>query len=133
MTMNQRSDNYYKAGLELLSKKLYCQSIACFYYSVLQKMWYSLTISPLRPMAYEAQNPLDEEIHKRTLEDITLRLTRRKDVEKMNDLFRNKLLPLRKKADYEPILCTPEECVECREWCESLRRLLDERFRSTVA
>lgn len=133
MIMNQRSDIYYKAGLELLSKQLYSQSIACFYYSVLQKMWYSLTISPLRPMAYEDQNPLDEDIHERTLNDISMRLTGRKDVEKMNDLFRYKLLPLRKKADYEPTLCTLDECVDCREWCESLRRLLDERFRPTVA
>lgn len=130
MIMNQRSDIYYNAGLELLSKRLYSQSIACFYYSVLQKMWYSLTISPLRPMAYEDQNPLDEDIHERTLEDITLRLTGRKDVERVNDLFRNKLLPLRKKADYESTQCTLEECADCRAWCESLRRLLDERFKS---
>lgn len=130
MIMNQRSDVYYKAGLELLSKRLYSQSIACFYYSVLQKMWYSLTISPLRPMAYEEQNPLDEDIHERTREDITLRLTGRKDIEKVNDLFRDKLLPLRKKADYEPTLCTLEECTDSRMWCESLRRLLDERFSS---
>lgn len=133
MIMNQRSDVYYKAGLELLSKRLYSQSIACFYYSVLQKMWYSLTVSPLHPMAYENQNPLDENIHERTLEDITLRLIRRKDIKKMNELFRDKMLPLRKKADYDPALCSQKECVECREWCESLRRLLDERFRSKVA
>ena len=87
MIMNQRSDVYYKAGLELLSKRLYSQSIACFYYSVLQKMWYSLTVSPLRPMAYENQNPLDENIHERTLEDITLRLIGRKDIEKRMSYF----------------------------------------------
>lgn len=133
MIMNQRSDIYYNAGLELLSKRLYSQSISCFYYSVLQKMWYSLTVSPLRPMSYENQNPLDEDIHERTLEDITMRLIGRKDVEKVNDLFRDKLLPLRKKADYEPALCSLEECVDSREWCESLRRLLDERFRLVVA
>ena len=51
-------------------------------------------------MAYEDQNPLDENIHERTLEDITLRLNGRKDIEKMNELFRDKMLPLRKKADY---------------------------------
>lgn len=128
MIMNQRSAVYYRAGLELLSKRQYSQSIACFYYSVIQKMWYSLTVSSLRPMAYEDQNPLDEDIHERTLKDITLRLTGRKDVEKVNDLFRDKMLPLRKKADYEPTLCTQEECLECREWCESLRSLLNYRF-----
>ena len=133
MIMNQRSDIYYKAGIELLSKRLYSQSIACFYYSVLQKMWYSLTVSPLCPMAYEDQNPLDENIHERTLEDITLRLTGRKDIEKMNELFRDKMLPLRKKADYDPALCSQEECVDCREWCESLRRLLNERFKPKAA
>lgn len=133
MIMNQRSYVYYKAGIELLSKRLYSQSIACFYYSVLQKMWYSLTVSPLRPMAYENQNPLDENIHERTLEDITLRLIGRKDIEKMNELFRDKMLPLRKKADYDSALCSQEECVECRGWCESLRRLLDERFRPKAA
>ncbi len=132
MIMNQRSDVYYKAGLELLSKRLYSQSIACFYYSVLQKMWYSLTVSPLHPKAYEDQNPLDEDIHIRTLENITSRL-RRKDREKINELFRDKMLPLRKKADYDSALCSQEECVECREWCESLRRLLDERFRPKAA
>lgn len=129
MVMNQRSDVYYKAGLELLSKRLYSQSIACFYYSVLQKMWYSLTVSPLRPMAYKDQNPLDENIHERTLEDIISRLIGRKDIEKVNVLFRDNMLPLRKKADYDSALCSQEECVECRGWCESLRRLLDERFR----
>lgn len=129
MIMNQRSDIYYEAGLELLSKRLYSQSIACFYYSVLQKMWYSLTVSPLHPMAYENQNPLDENIHERTREDVIMRLSRSKDVEKVNDLFRDKLLPLRKKADYEPALCSLEECVSSREWCESLRRILDECFR----
>lgn len=129
MIMNQRSDIYYNAGIELLSKRLYSQSIACFYYSVLQKMWYSLTVSPLRPMAYEDQNPLDENIHERTLEDITLRLNGRKDIEKMNELFRDKMLPLRKKADYDPDLCSEDECADCREWCDSLRRLLDERFK----
>lgn len=87
MVMNQRSDVYYKAGLELLSKRLYSQSIACFYYSVLQKMWYSLTVSPLRPMAYKDQNPLDENIHERTLEDIISRLIGRKDIEKVNVTF----------------------------------------------
>lgn len=127
--MNQRSDVYYKAGLELLSRRLYSQSIACFYYSVLQKMWYSLTVSPLRPMAYEDQNPLDEDIHERTLENIISRLTIRRDVEKIKEFFHENMLPLRKKADYYPTLCSQEECVECREWCESLRRLLDERFR----
>lgn len=131
--MNQRSDVYYKAGLELLSRRLYSQSIACFYYSVLQKMWYSLTVSPLRPMAYEDQNPLDENIHERTLENIISRLTIRRDVEKINEFFHENMLPLRKKADYYPNLCSQEECVECREWCESLRRLLDERFRSKAA
>lgn len=131
--MNQRSDVYYKAGLELLSKRLYSQSVVCFYYSVLQKMWYSLTVSPLRPMAYIDQNPLDEDIHKRTLENIISRLNGRKDVEKMNEVFRNKMLPLRKKADYEPAQCSQEECVECREWCESLRRFLDERFSPKIA
>lgn len=133
MIMKQRSDVYYNAGLELLSKRLYSQSIACFYYSVLQKMWYSLTVSPISPMAYENQNPLDENIHKRTLENITLRLIGRKDIEKMNELFRDKMLPLRKKADYAPTLCSQEECVVCREWCESLRRFLDERFRPKIA
>lgn len=127
--MNQRSDVYYKAGLELLSRRLYSQSIACFYYSVLQKMWYSLTVSPLRPMAYEDQNPLDEDIHERTLGNIISRLTIRRDVEKIKEFFHENMLPLRKKADYSPTLCSQEECVECREWCESLRRLLDERFR----
>lgn len=129
MIMNQRSNIYFKAGVELLSKGLYSQSIACFYYSALQKMWYSLTISTLHPMAYENQNPLDENIHKRTLENISLNITRHKDLEKVNDLFRDKLLPLRKKADYEPDLCSLEECVECRAWCESLRSLLNERFK----
>ena len=133
MIMNQRSDVYYNAGLELLSKRLYSQSIACFYYSVLQKMLYSLTISPLRRKAYEDQNPLDENIHKRTLEDITSRINGRKDIEKINELFRDKMLPLRKKADYEPAQCYIEECAECRGWCESLRRLLDERFKTKVA
>ncbi len=131
--MNQRSDIYYNAGLKLLSQRLYSQSIACFYYSVLQKMLYSLTVSPFRPIKYEDQNPLDEDIHKRTLEDIITRLNGRKKVEKMNELFRDKLLPLRKKADYEPAQCTQEECVECRAWCESLRRLLDEQFSPKVA
>ena len=133
MIMNQRSYVYYKAGLELLSKQLYSQSIACFYYSVLQKMWYSLTVSPLHPMDYEDQNLLNEDIHERTLENITSRLKGRKDIEKMNEFFRDKMLPLRKKADYDPVQCYQEECVECREWCESLRRLLDERFRPKVA
>lgn len=133
MIMNQRSDIYYNAGIKLLSKRLYSQSIACFYYSVLQKMWYSLTISPLRPMAYENQNPLDENIHERTLEDITLRLNGRKDIEKMNELFRDKMLPLRKKSDYDPDLCSEDECADCRKWCESLRRLLDERFKPKAA
>lgn len=133
MIMNQRSYVYYKAGLELLSKQLYSQSIACFYYSVLQKMWYSITVSPLHPMDYEDQNLLNEDIHERTLENITSRLKGRKDIEKMNELFRDKMLPLRKKADYDPVQCSQEECVECREWCESLRRLLEERFRPKVA
>jgi len=132
MIMNQRSDVYYNAGLELLSKKLYSQSIACFYYSVLQKMWYSLTVSSSRPMSYENQNPLDENIHERTLEDIISRLIKPKDVEKMKELFR-KMLSLRKKADYEPELCSQVECADCRNWCESLRRFLDERFRNKEA
>lgn len=130
--MNQRSDVYYKSGIELLSKHLYSQSIACFYYSVLQKMLYSLTVSSIRPKAYVDQNPLDEDIHKRTLEDINLRLNKQKDIEKMNSIFRDKMLPLRKKADYELVICSLEECVECREWCESLRRLLDEQFRPKI-
>lgn len=132
MIMNQRSDVYYNAGLALLSKKLYSQSIACFYYSVLQKMLYSLTISPIRPIDYKDQNPLDEDIHKRTLDDIISRLSSRKDTDKINCLFRDKMLPLRKKADYEPDLCSQVECAECRGWCESLRKLLDERFKPNV-
>ena len=130
--MNNRSDIYYKSGIQLLSQHLYSQSIACFYYSVLQKMFYSLTVSSVHPIAYEKQNPLGEDIHRRTLEDINLRLTKQKDVEKMNSIFRDKMLPLRKKADYEPVICSLEECVECREWCESLRRLLDEQFRPKI-
>lgn len=84
-------------------------------------------------MAYENQNPLDEDIHERTLENIIARLVNKRDVEKITSLFNDGLLPLRKKADYDSEQCTQEECANCRAWCESLRRLLDERFRSKVA
>lgn len=130
--MNQRSEVYYNAGLELLSKRLYSQSIACFYYSVLQLMWYSLTVSHIRPLSYDSQNPLNEDIHERTSTDIKSRLVNKKDVEKVKALFDDKLLPLRKKADYSQEQCTLDECTECRDLCESLRKLLKDRFRQTT-
>lgn len=131
--MDKRSEAYYQAGVELLSKQLYCQGIACFYYSVLQMMWYSLTVSPLRPLDYDSQNPLDEDIHKRTLENIISRLSDSRDVDRVNYLFRDNMLPLRKKADYDPEMCTLDECALCREWCDSLRSLLGKRFKHQAA
>lgn len=126
--MDERSQKYYDAGVSLLSAKLYDQSIACFYYSVLQRMMYSLTIDKKSPIEYDKQNPLNEDIHKRILSDIIQRVNNSNSADKIKDLFLNHLLPTRKKADYEQAELSEAECLDCREWCEALNAILKRYF-----
>ena len=128
--MRERSKSFYNAGISLLSQKCYDQSIVCFYYSVLQRMMYSLTVSRKRPVAYEKQNPLDEKLPFRMLEDIVLRMDSRyqRDIETVKEYFGKKLYSARKKADYSQELCSQDECVECRSMCEKVNSILDRFF-----
>lgn len=125
--MNVRSQNYYQAGVNLLSARLYEQSIACFYYSVLQRMMYSLTVSKNNPVPYDNQNPLDENIHKRMLSDIVQRINT-SDSGVFQSLFLDDLLPKRKGADYEQTELTMDDCVEYRALCDRLLSMLKRYF-----
>lgn len=125
--MDVRSQIYYQAGVNLLSARLYDQSIACFYYSVLQKMMYSLTVSKRNPIPYENQNPLDENIHKRMLSDIVQRINT-SDSGVFQSLFLNDLLPKRKTADYEQTDITMDACVEYRALCDRMLSILKRYF-----
>lgn len=128
--MNNKSEQYYQAGLELLQEKLYDQSVVCFYYSVLQQMMYSLTIAENNPVAYENQNPLDENLPFRICNDVIQRIkgTYKKDIEYIREKFLMGLLAYRHKADYSGDSITQLECLDCREWCEGSRSRLKKLF-----
>lgn len=126
--MKDRCGHYYNAGLEMLSHKMYGQSVICFYFSVLQQMMYSLKISADRPIEYEKQNPLNESVHERIPTDIIQRVKMPREANSIKELF-GEVLELRKKADYSPSPITLEECLECREKCESLKSKLHRFFK----
>jgi len=64
------------------------------------------------------------------MEDIALRINSsyRRDISAIQDLFGDKLMKARKKADYSMEYCTLDECLECREWCEKLNSILKKLF-----
>lgn len=128
--MNNRSEQNYQAGLALLRMGMYDQSVVCFYYSVLQQMMYSLNISKLRPIPYDEQNPLDENLPYRIFGDVVERIksTYKNDISYLRENFLYGLLELRHKADYAAEEITQLECLDCREWCEGSRARLTKLF-----
>jgi len=125
--MLQRSKDSKDAALLLLSKTCYDGSVVAFYYSVLQRMMYALNEDEKRPLTYEHQNPLNEDIHNRILTEIRNRFTISKEENTFKENF-EKLSDYRKKADYGSESITQSECLECRSLFERLEGQLNRFF-----
>ncbi len=125
--MLRRSKDNKKAALLLMGKRNYDGSVVAFYYSVLQRMMYSLNETERIPLSYDLQKPLDGNIHYFVLNEVRRRIVNKKDSENFKDLFED-LFSFRKKADYEEASITQEECVECRAIYENLIYKLDRFF-----
>lgn len=125
--MLERSEESRKAARLLLDKRRYDGCVVAYYYSVLQRMMYALNGDTKRPLPYARQNPLNEDIHKKILTEIRNRFTNSKDEEAFTDLF-EKLFSYRKKADYQVLLITQDECAECRSLYENLMARLNRTF-----
>lgn len=125
--MLKRSEDNGKAATLLLNKKEYNGAVAAYYYSVLQRMMYALKEDTSRPLPYERQNPLNENIHNRILTEIRNRFTNGREETSFINNF-EKLSGFRKKADYTADSITQDECVECRSLYERLIGILDRFF-----
>ena len=125
--MLTRSEDNGRAALLLLSKCNYDGSAVAFYYSVLQRMMYALNEAEKRPLAYENQNPLNEELHHKILQEIINRIGNKKQEDDFEELF-EELFNLRKKADYSSDSISQEECTQCRGLHEKLMARLDRFF-----
>lgn len=125
--MLRRSEENLKAALLLLGGHNYDGSAVAFYYSVLQRMMYALNEAEKRPLAYENQNPLNEELHHKVLQEIINRIGNKKQEDDFEELF-EELFNLRKKADYSSDSICQEECVKCRDLYEKLMARLDRFF-----
>jgi hypothetical protein len=124
--MLKRSYDNKEAALLLLSADCFDSSVVAFYYAVLQRMMYALNNAEKRPLQYDKQNPLDENIHFKILTEIKNRLPG-KEEECFDEQFM-KLFGYRKKADYslEPI--SQDDCLDCRGLYEWLIGKLDRYF-----
>jgi excinuclease UvrABC helicase subunit UvrB len=125
--MLRRSEDNAKAALLLLGKRNYNGSVVAFYYSVLQRMMYALNETDRRPLKYESQNPLNEELHHKILTEITNRIDSRRDEDGFKVQFEY-LFELRKKADYEAENITQDECAKSRTLYEGLMEKLNRLF-----
>lgn len=125
--MLRRSEVNLKAALLLLEKRNYDGSAVAFYYSVLQRMMYALNEAEKRPLAYEAQNPLNEELHHKILQEIINRIGNKKQEDDFEELF-EELFNMRKKADYSSDSISQEECAQCRGLYDKLIARLDRFF-----
>lgn len=125
--MLRRSEDNAKAALLLLGKRNYDGSVVAFYYSVLQRMMYALNGAERRPLPYESQNPLNEELHHKILMEITNRIDNRRDEDGFRAQF-EELFELRKKADYEAESITQDECVKSRMLYDGLMEKLNRLF-----
>ena len=115
------------AAFLLMNKQRYDGSVVAFYYSVLQRMMFALNGAETRPVPYERQNPLNEDIHYKILTEITNRITIKREEESFKEQF-EELFNYRKKADYQSEPITQEECVECRMLHEGLMARLNRLF-----
>lgn len=122
-----RSKCSQDAALLLMKKQHYDSSVVAFYYSVLQRMMFALNGAEIRPIPYERQNPLNEDIHYKILIEITNRIAIKREEESFKEQFED-LFSYRKKADYQSEPITQEECVECRMLHEGLMARLNHLF-----
>jgi len=125
--MLQRSRDNERAALLLMEKRNYDGSAVAFYYSVLQRMMYALNEAEKRPLPYDGQNPLNEELHHKILQEVINRIGNRKEEDDFKELF-EALFNLRKKADYTMDSLTQDEVAECRGFYEKLIARLDRFF-----
>lgn len=125
--MLARSKDNGRAALLLLSKCNYDGSAIAFYYSVLQRMMYTLNEAEKRPLAYEYQNLLKDELHHKILQEVINRIGNKKQEDDFEELF-EELFNLRKKADYSSDSISQEECAQCRELYDILMAKLNKFF-----
>lgn len=125
--MLNRSKSSSDAAFLLLKNQRYDGSVVAFYYSVLQRMMFALNDAEIRPLPYDRQNPLNEDIHFKILTEITNRITIKKEEESFKEQF-EELFNYRKKADYQSEQITQEECAECRMLHECLMARLNHLF-----
>lgn len=125
--MLARSEDNHKAALMLLSKCNYNGSVVAFYFSVLQRMMYALNEAERRPLPYESQNLLNEELRHKILKEITNRIDNKKQADDFEELF-EELFDLRKKADYSADFISQDECTQSRDLYEKLKARLDRFF-----
>lgn len=125
--MLKRSEDSSKAARLLLDNREYDGAVSAYYYSVLQRMMYALNEDVRRPLPYEQQNPLNENIHNKILTEIRNRFTNSNEEKAFINTF-EKLSGFRKKADYAADSITQDECAECRSLYEQLIRKLNRFF-----
>lgn len=125
--MLKRSEDSRKAARLLLDNRKYDGAVAAYYYSVLQRMMYALNEDVKRPLSYEQQNPLNENIHNRILTEIINRFTNNSEGTAFRNIF-EKLSDFRKKADYTADSITQDECAMCRSLYEQLIGKLNRFF-----
>lgn len=125
--MLHRSRNSEEAALFLLSKRKYEGCVVAFYYSILQRIMYSLNEHERRPLPYELQNPLNEDIHNKILNEIKNRFPNRKEGDAFKEYF-VRLFDFRKRADYQIDIINQDECLVCRSIHERLMGQLNRFF-----
>ena len=125
--MLRRSEERCRAARILLDKRLYDACVVAYYYGVLQRMMYALNEDSRRPLSYDSQVPINEDIHKKIFTEIRNRITNTREEKAFKEQF-EELFNYRKKADYLPDSITQEECAACRTLFDGLMARLNRCF-----
>lgn len=123
MQLDIKSQNSYNVGVRLIGLREYTQSIHCLYYSVIQKMKYSLKHAKSNPMDYKQQedkrNLNSCSTHEWLLSEVINRFKDYKEGARFSNDFRS-LKEERVAADYDERSFTLDESADCRERADRL-------------
>jgi hypothetical protein len=103
----------------MFRRKEYDASAVFFYYSILQRMMFALAHSKEKPITYDKQNPLNEDLHKKLKFEICNRIRDGKEAKSVGELF-EQLHNFRNIAEYTTKSLSIKEGLECKELQEKL-------------
>lgn len=123
MQLDVKSQNSFNVGVKLIGLREYTQSIHCLYYSVVQKMKYSLKHAKDNPLDYPQQEEkrrlFSTSTHDWLFSEVMKRFASYKDRARFSNDFKF-LKDERVAADYDEKSFSQEQSADCRDKAESL-------------